>query len=473
MLLDMQLVVRRILRDQGFAADLPAFHLPEAIAESARDLRDLPWSSIDNADSKDLDQIEVAEQVEDDAIRVRVGIADVDAFVPKGSPVDHYAAQNTTSLYTGVHTFPMLPEELSNDRTSLLGHVERFAVVTDMIVHADGSVEDGATQIYVARVVNHARLVYEDGGAWLESPRAGTFDAVIAAQLQLQDLAARRLSALRHERGALDLETIEARPVASGGRIVDLEVVHKNRARSLVEDLMIAANGATARYLEMRGFSSIRRVVRAPKRWDRIVDLAASFGATLPDAPSAGALARFMAARKQAAPDLFGELSLSIVKMMGAGEYVLQRATDPDIGHFGLAVDDYTHSTAPNRRYPDLVTQRLLKACAASRPSPYRDDELVAIAARCTERQNAARKVERTMRKVAAAAMLSERIGEEFDAIVTGAADKGTFVRLVRPPAEGRVVRGEHGLDVGDRVRVRLLATDASRGFVDFAAIRV
>jgi len=471
-MLDMGEVVRRILRDNGFEPDSPELPIGEALRETARDLRTLPWSSIDNADSKDLDQIEWAEQIEDDAIRVRVGIADVDAFVPKGSPVDRHASTNTTSLYTGVHTFPMLPEALSNDRTSLLGNVERLAVVTDMVVHADGSVDDGATQVYVARVVNHARLVYEDVGAWLEGGDGVMEDEVIAAQLRLQDLAARRLCVLRHERGALDFETVEARPVASDGKIVDLEVVRKNRARTLVEDLMIAANGATARFLEQRGFSSIRRVVHAPKRWDRIVELAASLGATLPATPDAGALSRFMAARKRAAPDAYAELSLSIVKMMGPGEYVLQRATDPDIGHFGLAVEDYTHSTAPNRRYADLVTQRLLKACATGAPSPYSDDELVAIAAHCTERQNAARKVERTMRKVAAAAMLSSRIGDEFDAVVTGAADKGTFVRLVHPPAEGRVVRGERGLDVGDRVRVRLLATEPSRGFIDFAALQ-
>ena len=477
--LDILQIARRVLGDNGFAPDLPA-GLDDTLPandpdEGAADLRALPWSSIDNEESRDLDQIEVAEQLAGGAIRVRIGIADVDALAPKGSPVDHAAAVNTTTLYTGVHVFPMLPEVLSTGRTSLLGDQERLAVVTDMVVRADGSLDDSATQIYIARVVNHAKLVYERVGAWLEGvggaevPQGGE---VIATQLRLQDAAAQRLRRLRHERGALELETVEARTVTKDGQVVDLEVMHKNRARELIEDLMIAANGATARYLETRDRSSIRRVVRAPKRWDRIVALAAGLGGALPAEPSAPALSQFLAIRRAAAPEQFGDLSLAVVKLLGPGQYVLQRATDPDQGHFGLAVDDYAHSTAPNRRYTDLITQRLLKAAASAEPAPYTDLELTTIADRCTERENGARKVERTMRKVAAAALLSTRTGEEFDAIVTGATERGVFVRLLRPPAEGRVVQGEHGLDVGDHLRVRLLATEVARGFIDFAALR-
>lgn len=475
--LDLVQIARRVLLENGFAPDEPPGlekSIPASVpVDGIRDLRNLAWSSIDNEESRDLDQIEVAEPVAgSDAIRVRVGIADVDAFAPRGSAVDKRAADNTTSLYTGVHVFPMLPEVLSTDRTSLLPDVEHLAVVTEMVIHADGTIDDSQTRLSIARVVNHAKLVYERVGAWLEGDKHGEQppDARIVEQLHMQDEVAQRLRARRHELGALELETIEARPImGKDGGIVDLAVTRKNRARDLIEDLMIAANGATARYLEQRGRSSIRRVVRTPKRWDRIVALARELGAELPEKPSAFALNQFLAARKIADPVRFPEVSLSVVKLLGPGEYALQRATDPDTGHFGLAVEDYMHSTAPNRRYPDLVTQRLLKATLAEAPAPYGDDELAAVAAHCTERENAARKVERTMRKVVAAQFLSNRIGEVFDAIVTGAADKGVFVRLIHPAAEGRVVKGEHGMDVGDAVRVRLIATEPERGYIDFA----
>jgi exoribonuclease-2 len=475
--IDMVQVARRVLQENGFEPDFPpdlVATVPAAApAEPARDLRGLAWSSIDNTESLDLDQIEVAEELSGGEIRVLVGIADVDALAPKGSAIDRHAALNTTSLYTGVRVFPMLPEVMSTDRTSLLedGH-ERLAVVTDMVVRADGSLDDERTAVYVARVANRAKLAYDPIGAWLEGngpePHGGP---EIAKQLRLQDEVACRLRALRHQHGALELETIEARPVTKNGEVVDLEVARKNRARDLIEDLMIAANGATARYLEARGRSALRRVVEQPKRWDRIIELARGYGTALPAQPDAKALADFLAARHAADPTRFADVSLAVVKLLGPGEYILQRATDPDHGHFGLAVTDYAHSTAPNRRYPDLVTQRLLKATAAGAPAPYSDDELTQIASHCTERENAARKVERTMRKIAAAELLSSHIGQTFDAIVTGATDKGVFARLVRPPAEGRIVRGEQGLDVGDAVRVRLIATEPARGFIDFARI--
>jgi VacB/RNase II family 3'-5' exoribonuclease len=471
---DMHEIARRVLQDNGFTADLPA-DLAQSIPagdphEQARDLRQLAWSSIDNAESRDLDQVEVAEQLPGGALRLWIGIADVDALVPRGSPIDRHAALNTTTLYTGVEIFPMLPEVLSTGRTSLLEAQDRLAVVTEIVVRPDGTLDDAQTQVYAARVTNHAKLVYERVGAWLEGHGAPPADPRIAAQLRLQDEAAQRLRRVRHEHGALELETVEAQPVTANGRVVDLVVTHKNRARELIEDLMIAANGATARYLEARGLPSIRRVVRAPKRWDRIQELARGLGVALPAVPEPRALADFLSARRLAAPAQFADLSLSVVKLLGPGSYQLQRAGEPDQGHFGLAVDDYAHSTAPNRRYADLIMQRLLKASAGG-PPPYTDDELIAIAAHCTEREDAARKVERTMRKVAAASLLSSRIGDEFDAIVTGASPKGTFVRLLGPPAEGRVVSGEHGLDVGDRVRVRLTATEPSRGFIDFQVV--
>jgi ribonuclease R len=468
-------VARHVAQANGFATDFPP-QLVDTIPaqpapEQAQDLRQLPWSSIDNDDSRDLDQIEVAERLAGGAVRVRVGIADVDALAPKGSAVDHFAAQNTTSLYTGVHTFPMLPLELSTDRTSLLGDGrERLAVITDFVVRADGTLDDAQTSIYVARVVNHAKLVYERVGAWLEG-HGDAPPAEVIDQLKLQDEVAQRLRTLRHQHGALELETIEASPVMANGDVVDLAVQHKNRARELIEDLMIAANGATARYLVAQRRSSIRRVVTQPKRWDRIVELAGTHGVTLPAEPNAKALSDFLCAQHAAKPDTFADLSLSIVKLLGPGQYTLQRPDGPEQGHFGLAVDDYAHSTAPNRRYPDLITQRLLKAAAIGAPAPYTDDQLVAIAEHCTERENAARKVERTMRKVAAAELLSSRIGETFDAIVTGATDKGVFARLLSPPAEGRIVRGEQGLDVGDHVRVKLVETVPAKGFIDLVKL--
>jgi len=475
--IDMLAIARRVLLENGFEAELPA-DLDATIPardplDNARDLRTLPWSSIDNEESRDLDQIEVADALPDGGVRVRIGIANVDALVPKGSPIDRHAEANTTSLYTGVHTFPMLPLALSAGRTSLLPDGDRLAVVTEIVVRADGSLDDRATAIYPAHVRNHAKLVYETVGGWLEDgdPREAG-DPKLVEQLRLQDQVAQRLRRRRYEHGALELETIEARPVAKDGEVVDLVLARKSRARELIEDLMIAANGATARFLEERGRSSIRRVVREPKRWDRIVVLASDLGTQLPAEPSAPALADFLAARRKADPDRFADLSLSVVKLLGPGQYILQRATDSDTGHFGLAVEDYMHSTAPNRRFPDLVTQRLLLAAAANATPPYSDDELTSIATHCTERENAARKVERTMRKVAAATLLSSRIGEVFDGIVTGVTPKGTFARTIHPPAEGMVVKNAGGLDVGDKLKLKLVDTEPTRGFIDFVALR-
>jgi exoribonuclease-2 len=383
--------------------------------------------------------------------------------------MDRHAAANTTSLYAGIATFPMLPDELSSGATSLLEGGERLAVVTEIDVAEDGSI--ARERVYRARVKNEAKLVYEDVGGWLEDhPDAPPPPAALTDQVKMQDEAAQRLRRRRIELGALQLETIEARAVAKDGEVVDVKLTMKSRARELVEDLMIAANGATARWLEAKRFASIRRVVRKPRRWERIVDLAKTFGDELPAEPDAIALSEFLRERKAKDPLRFAEVSLSVVKLLGPGEYAVADPEAPE-GHFGLAVDDYAHSTAPNRRYGDLVTQRLLKAGARGDRSPYTADELRTVCTRLTEREDHARKFERTMRKVAAALFLSRKIGATFDAIVTGASDKGTFVRLLDPPAEGRVVEGEQGLDVGDRTRVRLVATEPTRGFIDFVRI--
>ena len=476
--IDLAAIAKNVARQEGFVVDFPpaaleaGFQPPARDPADVRDDRNLLWSSIDNRESTDLDQVEVSERLPDGSIRVRIGIADVDVFVAKESLLDRHAATNTTSLYAGVATFPMLPDELSSDVTSLLAGVDRLAVVTDMTIAPDGSIT--AAEVYRSRLRNHAKLVYEDVGAWLdrrgEPPPEVLENPAIGDQLLMQEEAARRLRRRRVEHGALQLETAEARAVAKDGEVVELKLVDKSRAREIIEDLMIAANGVTARFLEERRFASLRRVVRTPRRWDRIVDVAATRGAKLPAEPNAIALSEFLRDQHESDPKRFTDLSLSIVKLMGPGEYAVADPSSPE-GHFGLAVDDYAHSTAPNRRFGDLVTQRLLKAAASKTPTPYTVAELREICARCTEMENHARKFERTMRKVAAASFLSRRIGDSFDAVVTGVTPKGTFVRLVSPPAEGRIVKGEEGLDVGDTLRVKLVATEPSRGFIDFVRV--
>lgn len=478
---DLRAIARQAMLDAGFEPDLPPAAAAEARALNpwrppdsghVRDLRGLLWSSIDNVESRDLDQVEYAEQLPNGDIRVLVGIADVDALVPAGSAIDRHAAANTTSVYAGVATFPMLPERLSTDLTSLIEGADRPAIVIEFVVAQDGAI--GSSEVYRAAVRNHAKLDYEAVGAWLEGgaqPAKVGAIAGLAEQLRLQDQATDRLGELRVRNGALDLETIEANVVTDDGAVVDLTVRHKTRARELIENLMIAANGVMAALLEDSGRAAIQRVVRTPERWPRIVELAASLGGQLPGAPDARALADFLAARRRADPDHFPDLSLSVVKLLGAGEYALVEPGVEHAGHFGLAVQDYTHATAPNRRYADLIIQRLLKALLDRRPAPYTPDELAAIAARCTERDKAAKKVERRMRKYAAVALMRQRVGDVFDAIVTGASPKGTYVRLLAPPVEGRVVRGERGLDVGDHTRVRLVGVDDERGFIDFARV--
>ena len=476
---DLRATAHRVMAEEGFAPELP----PEAEAQAEhttawqnrpgaalRDLRSLLWSSIDNPESRDLDQIEYAEQLANGDIRVLVGIADVDALVPAGSPIDAHAQVNATSVYTGVVTFPMLPNQLSSDLTSLIANADRPAIVVEFVVAQDGSLRSSNVQRALVR--NHAKLDYESVGAWLEGhalPDSVHALPGLEAQLRLQDEATERLRELRLRNGALDLETIEARVVMDDDRVSDLRVLHKNRARYLIESLMIAANGVLARLLEDSGRASIQRVVRTPERWPRIVELAASLGERLPATPDSRALARFLARQEQADALHFPDLSLAVVKLLGAGEYTLVPPGGEPAGHFGLAMADYTHATAPNRRYADIIIQRLVKALLAHAPAPYTEDQLAAIAAHCTDRDQSAKKVERRMRKYAAVAIMRDRIGGVFDAIVTGASPKGTYVRLLAPPVEGRVMRGEQGMDVGDRVRVRLIGASEVTGFIDFA----
>ena len=439
----------------------------------ARDMRALPWSSIDNRESRDLDQIEVAERLPDGSIRVRIGIADVETLVALGSAADEHASANTTSVYTGVAVFPMLPERLSTDLTSLNEGEDRLAVVIEFDVAADGAL--GNASVYRALVRNRAKLTYDAVGAWLENvgpePPAIARWPVLREQVRLQDEAAQQLRRARSIAGALNFESVEASPVVVKGKVVDLAVARRNRARDLIEDFMVAANRSVATYLLEHNSPSIRRVVREPKRWDRIVALAAELGAVLPDRPDNKALSEFLSERRAADPEHFADLSLSVVKLLGPGEYVLERriGNRRTAGHFGLAVADYVHSTAPNRRFADLVTQRLLRAVQSGSARPYSDDELVAIAKRCTERGEAARKVERTMRKIAGASMLAERVGESFAAVVTASSPKGVYARVLSPPVEGRIVRGGAGLDVGDTVRLTLVTADPVKGHIDFA----
>lgn len=437
--------------------------------ESVRDLRALVWSSIDNDTSRDLDQIEVAERV-DAGIRILVGIADVEYDVPIGSAIDRHAAAQTTTVYTAVRTFPMLPEELSTNLTSLGEDRDRAAVVIEILVNSAGSIT--ASDIYRAVVRNKAQLTYEGIGPWLDesapAPPKISASPDLQAQLKLQDQAARALRDQRHRLGALNFDRVEAEAIIANGEIKGIKARRKNRASDLIEDFMIAANEVMAQTLTRSGLSGIRRVVKSPERWPRILELAARYGVTLPAEPDSAALAAFLEQQRQKDEVHYADLSLAIIKLLGPGEYVLLRPGDPGQGHFGLAAHDYTHSTAPNRRFADLVTQRLIKSALAARQAPYSDDELSNIARNCTLKEDAARKVERLMGKRVAAVALHDRRGEIFNAIVTGVTPKGVFVRVARPPVEGRLLRGETGVDVGDQIRVTLLSTDPQRGYIDF-----
>ncbi len=481
---DLQAVARQVMLAKGFEPEFPPavqqqlqdlkVHQPQAApADGIRDLRNLLWSSIDNDTSRDLDQIEVAEQLPNGQTKIMVGIADVDAFVAKNTPIDQHAAKETTTVYTGVRNFSMLPEQLSTDESSLNEAGDRLCIVIEFVVGKDGTL--GAGSPYRAIVRNKAQLTYNAVGAWLENtapaPPKVAASPELQAQLKLQDQAAQALRKQRYLCGALNIETIETNPVVLNDKVVDVMQQEKNHATELIEDFMIAANGVVARSLEAAQVSSIRRVVKTPERWPRIVQLAATMGGKLPPVADSKALNEFLIARKAADPDHFADLSLAVIKLMGPGEYVLERPGEPSQGHFGLAVQDYTHSTAPNRRFADLVTQRLIKAMLAHQAAPYADSELAAVAANCTTKEDAARKVEREMSKHIAAVAMSNRIGEMFDAIVTGVTPKDTFVRVLKPAVEGLLAQGQQGVDVGDKLRVKLIRTDQQQGYIDFARV--
>jgi VacB/RNase II family 3'-5' exoribonuclease len=478
--LDLQAVAKEIMINRGFEPGFPSEvsaqltqlknHPPAVLpASDVRDLRSLLWSSIDNDTSRDLDQIEVAETQPDGSAKVMIGIADVDAFVPKDSPIDQHAGRETATVYAGVRNFPMLPEELSTGQTSLLENQDRLAIVIEFVVDRDGLVK--TSSIYRAVVRNKAQLQYNSVGAWLEAradaPPKIAASPELQAQLKLQDQIAQQLRIRRYEQGALNLQTDELHAVVLNDQVVDVEKAQKNHATELIEDFMVAANGVVARFLEK--VSSLRRIVRTPERWDRIVQLAAQKNEKLPAEPDSKALNDFLLKRKGADPEHFADLSLAVIKLIGPGEYVLERAGEAAPGHFGLAVQDYTHSTAPNRRFVDIVAQRILKAVLAGRNNPYADSELSEIAANCTEKENAARKVERDMTKRLAAVVMQRRVGEIFDAVVTGVKPHATFVRVQQPRIEGLLAQGAAGLDVGDKLHAKLIRTDVQHGYIDFA----
>jgi exoribonuclease-2 len=457
--------------DPGTSKQLDAIPGP-AVANGGvvRDLRDLLWCSIDNDDSRDLDQLSVAEDLGNGTVKVLIAVADVDALVAKSTPIDRHAKGNTASIYVAGHVYPMLPERLSTDLTSLGPDCDRLSLVIEYTVRPDGTLGD--TRVDRALVRNRAKLAYNAVAAWLDGQASLPAPAArvkgLDQQLRMQDEVASRLRHLRHQQGALDLQSLETRPVFSGDAVVGLQADEPNRAKQLIEDFMIAANGVVARFLEDKGRPSLRRVVRSPERWAKIAEVAAKLGESLPAQPSARALEAFLLKRHAADPLRFPDLSLVIVKLMGAGEYVVGLPGQTPVGHFGLAVRDYAHSTAPNRRFPDLVTHRLVKAALSNTQAPYDLTELTEIAAHCTLQEGNVAKVERQVSKSAATLLLEGRVGQSFEGVITGAADKGTWVRIFDPPVEGRMVRGFQSLRVGDKVHVTLVHTDFDRGYLDF-----
>jgi VacB/RNase II family 3'-5' exoribonuclease len=484
----LQSIARRAMLERGLLpdfstealAELGSLQIPVETADAPaegplqiRDLRNLLWASIDNDDSRDLDQLTVAETLPAGRTKILVAIADVDSSVKNGSAIDEHARHNTTSVYTAAEIFPMLPEKISTDLTSLNFNQDRLSIVIEIIVGADGSLQD--SHIYKACVRNHAKLAYNSVAAWLEN-KGAIPPAIVAVKgldenLRLQDRVAQDMKKLRYLHGALSLETIRAKPIFDGDQIRGLEIEEKNRAKEIIEDFMIAANGVTARFLSASNFPSIRRVVRIPKRWDRIVEIAAEHKFRLPEEPDSKALEEFLVSEKAAHPIRFPDLSLAVIKLLGSGEYIAEPPEGDALGHFGLAVKDYGHSTAPNRRYPDLLTQRLLKAAMEGKPAPYNKDDLDVLAVHCTEAEDAATKVERQVEKSAAALLLESRIGERFDSIVTGASEKGTWVRLLKISVEGKLVDGFEGLDVGEQIRVQLIDLNVEQGYIDFKKV--
>jgi exoribonuclease II len=480
---DLARIAAKAMVDRGLVAEFSTASLNQAATfekqhqESApdiRDLRSLLWCSIDNEESRDLDQLSVCELLPNGVVKVLVAIADVDTLVKKGSPIDDCAQQNTTSVYTAARIFPMLPELLSTDLTSLNPQVDRLAMVTELVFDAEANI--ASSTIYRAKVHNHCKLAYADVAAWLDGkgdiPNGVRAVTGMDEQIRVQDAVSQKLRKRRFEQGALEFRTIQSRTVFSGDQVVDVEQQQPNRARQLIEELMLATNGATARFLASKGYSALCRVVRSPERWLKIVEVAKDYGEVLPVEPDSKALEAFLRKRREADPLRFPDLSLVVIKLMGAGEYALQLAGATPVGHFGLAIRAYSHSTAPNRRFADLVTQRIIKAAVVGASAPYSDAELDALAKHCNEQGSDANKVERQVRKSEAALVLQVRLGEVFDGIVTSASNKGVWVRVFNPPVDGRLSGPGAMPRMGQKVKARLTLADVERGFIDFEEVK-
>lgn len=456
-------IVLEAMKERRLLPEFPVAVLREVAAlkerplpEKVKDLRSLYFVSIDNDDSKDLDQLTYAE-----GNHIYVAIADVDAYVKHGSAIDNYAKNNTTSIYTPTKMFPMLPLRLSNDLTSLNENVDRAAIVIELEVDERG--QSSLVDLGLALVRNHKQLTYHRVSEWLNGILPWPSEE-LKQQLILQDALAQKMLAYRTEQGALRFATTELRAILENGIAVGIKEREETRANRLIENFMIAANVGMTRYFINHNLFVLRRIVRVPKRWDRIVRLARELGTKLPSSPNVQALQEFLLREREKHPEQFHDLSLTIIKLIGRGEYVASEK----IGHFDLALRDYAHTTAPNRRYPDLIMQRILKGHLEGRSKVISKAELAAIARRCTEKEGDVMKIERRMIKCAAAMVLLKQIGKRFAAIVTGASPKGTWVRLVDPPIEGKLTRNCKGVDVGDRLTVELLRVDVRQGHIDF-----
>lgn len=475
---DLVLLAKQVMLSRGLQPEFSKevveqvnkFQQPASMSSHDSDLRSLLWCSIDNDDSKDLDQLTYAEKSADGKYTIWVAIADVDDLVLKNSAVDLHAQINTTSVYTPAVIFPMLPQKLSTDLTSLNENRDRTSLVIKIGLSSDGEM-DGSS-VFQAAVRNYAQLAYNAVGGWLEErmtiPEKVAKVNGLENALRCQHEVAQILKNKRHSEGALTLESPEVEAKVETDEEIILNPPMHNAAHQLIEEFMICANVVMARSFDDAKIPSLRRVVRIPKRWDRIVEVAHSLGEYLPDTPDPEALNKFLLKRKKLDPISFPDLSLTVIKLLGRGEYVLEISRSKPTGHFGLALSDYTHATAPNRRFPDLIAQRQYKAFLNKQRNVYSEDELYLLASHCTAQEDAAQKVERHMNKAAEAMLLSNQIGKTFDGIITGTDDKGTWVRIFRPPVEGKVVRGFQGLDVGDRVTVKLVSVDIPKGFIDF-----